>query len=327
MKTLIVPCAGSHTFAGKPLFLQRHPGGKWVYEKTIEGIYPQQYDRIIYIVLDEAEKKYGAGKIIKEDMGRRYPIEIVVLPKMTSGPAETIYQIIKHCNIEGEVTVKDSHSFTRINQPCAGNYIAGLDLIVYSKHVESLRSKSFIMLNEQNHVLDVLEKKFRSDVISVGLYGFRSSKDYLFAYEHVNDKNYPIKKLYISHIISYLIGYKERVFHCVYAEDYEDWSTENTWKALQKQYAICILDIDALFGTEAVEEFSMELLQSLQHMSHNGVRFIACIASRDADDNMFQKFFASKGINCVCVIKGCLYSNAKIVVANREELSDLMFEV
>ena len=46
MKSLIVLCAGGRLINGLPIFLNRHPDGKLLAEKAIEGILAESYNRI-----------------------------------------------------------------------------------------------------------------------------------------------------------------------------------------------------------------------------------------------------------------------------------------
>ena len=68
-----------------------------------------------------------------------------------------------------------------------GNFVSGLDLTTYNQDVFKVRTKSFIVTNEQNQILDIIEKKFRSDIISVGLYGFKNTNDFIEAYRNLSD--------------------------------------------------------------------------------------------------------------------------------------------
>ena len=76
MKTLIVPCAGDRKINDIPLFLNKYPDGTLLGIKAIEGIYPEKYDRIIYVILEDIEEKYNATKILKSLLKN---VEVVVL--------------------------------------------------------------------------------------------------------------------------------------------------------------------------------------------------------------------------------------------------------
>ena len=78
MKTLIVPCVGNRKINDIPLFLNKYPDGKLMAIKSIEGIYPEEYDRIIYVVLKDIEEKYNVTEILKKLLNN---VQVVVLNK------------------------------------------------------------------------------------------------------------------------------------------------------------------------------------------------------------------------------------------------------
>ena len=214
MSTLIVPCLGRRIVNELPQYLHRHPQGKLLIERSIEGIFSEEYEKILILLLKEDIEKYHADTLIREEL-KKYPIEIIILENMTSGPAETVYMALQKANITGSVIVKDVDNYLKIASVPQGNFVAGLDLNTWERDIHNLRNKSFLILNEQGNLLDIIEKKVRSDVICLGLYGFNKAEDFVKAYEKLNDASYPILKLYISHVISYLIGYSGRVFHYI----------------------------------------------------------------------------------------------------------------
>lgn len=323
MRTLIIPCAGSRMVDGLPLFLNCHPDGTLLAKKAVDGIGIDNYDRIVYSILKEIDDKFSAGNIIKNTFKNNSKVEICILPQKTNGPAETVYNTIKNANIEGEFSVRDSHAYIEIDKFISGNFIAGLDLTIFEKTIENLRSKSFIVLNEQHQVLDVVEKHFCSDVISAGLYGFKSSEDYKVAFEHLSDSNYPITKLYISHIISYLIGYSKRVFHSIQVKKFEDWSTKSAWQKVQKTYSTNFIDLDCIFEKTNLQDD--KYINYMAELSKNGASFVGFTCKLDKIE--LQKFFASKNINVLDIISINSVSKVKNLILDRSELEKLYLEV
>lgn len=316
MRTLIVPCVGKREICNIPLFLAEHPeNGMLLLEKVLTGIFPESYERIIVTVHKSINKKYNINEWIKTKFWHKYPIEVLALDEYTSGPADTVYETIIRAGVEGEFYVKDAHSFLRLTKMAKGNVIGGLDLTTCEETVENLREKSFIVINEQRNVLDIIEKKFRSDVISAGFYGFKSAEDYKLAYVRLKDVNYSIEKLYLSHIISYLIGYKNQVFHCDEIYDFEDWSTMRTWEEINRKYVTYFLDLELFFGDEEIKDLNSVVLnrnkvdvsksmRKLQKLSNSGARFIFCTVKQDVNKELIIKYFLDNGVNCLTVVAG-----------------------
>ena len=315
MRTLIVPCAGSRKIDGRPLFLACYPDNEILALKAIEGVSPQNYDKVIFTILKNDNIEFGARKIIERENKNRYNIDFVILENPTSGPAETVYKTLEVAKIEGEFAVRDSHAYLRIKKDYNGNFVAGLNLTKYEKTIDALQSKSFIKINEQGQVLDVVEKHFCSDVISAGFYGFKSTEDFKSAYEHLCDPNYEIKKLYISHVISYLIGYYQRVFHRAKVVDFEDWSTNTAWQKVQKQNSLCILDLDSL-------KIDQSIKTKLIALSKAGMKFIGYSSHETApfDFNMTE-------IGFLAVIPNCPKTKSKIIIDNVTNIEELLLEI
>ena len=315
MRTLIVPCAGSRKIDNLPLYLNFHPDNKLLALKAIEGVYPKNYDKIIFTILKDVENYFQAKDKIIAANNSEYNIDFVILDEPTSGPAETVYETIKKAGIEGRFAVRDSHAFLRVKKDYDGNFVAGLDLTKYEKTIENLRSKSFITINEQGQILDIVEKHFCSDVISAGFYGFKSTEDFKSAYEHLCDPDYDIQKLYLSHVISYLIGYSQRVFHRTKVLGFEDWSTDTAWQKVQKQNSLCLLDMDSI-------EFNQNIKEKLAELSSAGMAFIGY-----SSNNVTLSSFVIPGVNLITVVSNCPKTKSKIIISNIEDIENLFLEL
>ena len=221
----------------------------------LSGIFPESYGRIIYAVTADMEEKFSVSSAIAQSVPSA---EVVVLSEKTSGAADTVCRTIRYAGISGGIAVKDSHSRIALSSPIEGNAIAGLDLMQTDIPVANLRSKSFIVLNEQDNVCDIAEKRLRSDVISAGMYSFRDAEDFVSAFVRLSDPDYPAGRLYVSHIISYLVGRRDFVFSCSKAEAFEEWADQTAWQKLRRGHLpasvrLIIADLDGtLFDTAGV---------------------------------------------------------------------------
>lgn len=324
MKNLVILCAGSRMVGDVPLYLAQHPDGNIIAEKVVTGI-KHNYDRIIYTILKESDENYNAEKIILENISREYPVEVVKLSEKTNGPAETVYKTIKQAEIDGELYIRDCHSYIEIDNIIVGNFVAGLDLSCYEKTIDNLRSKSFIVLNEQKQILDIVEKRFCSEVISAGLYGFMKTTDFIMAYEKLCDPNYPIKKLYISHIISYLIGYAKRVFHCGIISKFEDWSTSSSWMRIQKLFATYFLDLDAMNCINI--PFASTTIDTLRRASQSGACFVAFTSKKINNKEPLLLYLEKNGISVLQIVDGCTVSKVKAIIDTKDLLDSTVLEV
>ena len=313
MSTLIIPCGGRKLIEENPLYLNRHPNGTLLIEWCMAGIHPEKFDRIIVVLLQEDVDEFSADQKILAELGARYPIEILVLPAPTSGPADTVYYAISQAKVTGAVVVKDVDNHVQIpgDQIIQGNFVAGLDLNQWERDIHNLRNKSFLILNEQGNLLDIIEKQFKSDVICLGLYGFKRAEDFLQAYKKLNDPNYPINKLYLSHIISYLIGYFGRVFHYVTATKFENWSDKRHWNSMQQDYGLYFIDLD--------KELSLSKLQALQN---RGATFVGYTVQDATWGVKKRAVLESAGIQLLNIVYNCPWSTVHQALDSNEALDE-----
>lgn len=325
MSTLLLPCIGRKIIEGMPQYLVRHPNGKLLLERSIEGIYADTYEKIIITVLEEDNRIFNAAHILLQEMGKKYPLQIVELPEMTSGPAETIYRTLKRTNTIGEIVIKDSDNYIEITNKMSGNFVAGLALNDWDRDIHNLREKSFLILNEQKNVLDIIEKQIRSDVICLGLYGFKRADDFLRAYEKLNDESYPIHSLFISHIISYLIGYGNKVFRYTTATSYENWGDERLWKDMQRDYTMYFIDLDNILGSQ---EFLIEKhKQKLYAIQTRGAYFVGYTTHDEKYKINALRILEEAGLHFIKVVYGCPYSAMKEIIDSDEVLDQKVIEL
>lgn len=317
-RTLIIPCGGRKNLCEKPRYLTRHPNGMLLLEWCMAGICPQSFDRIIAVLLQSDVDMYSADKVLMRELEKEYPLEVVVLPKETAGPADTVYQAITTAKVTGPVVVKDVDNHVLVPSECIvwGNFVAGLDLNLWERDIHNLRSKSFLLLNEQGNLLDIIEKQIRSDVICLGLYGFKRAEDFVDAYHKLNDASYPITKLYVSHIISYLIGYYGTVFRYVASAAFEDWSDKRHWSELQNNRAMYFLDLD---GVNAVGK--------LQELQKRGANFVGYTVKDKIAGKQVVETLKMGGISLLEVIYNCPWSGVKRILETNMDLDHRLLEL
>ena len=318
MSTLIVPCLGRKIIDGLPQYLLRHPNGKILLERCMDGIYPGEYEKIFIAILESDIQDYGADKIIAQELGEKYQVEIVPFTEMTGGPADTVYAVLSRKNITGPIVIKDSDNYVMVPHGAEGNFVAGLDLNEWDRDVHNLRNKSFLILNEQKNLLDVIEKQIKSDVICLGLYGFRKAENFRQAYERLHDPSYPINKLYVSHIISYLIGYSGQVFRYISADAYENWGDDRLWQDMQRDYTLYFIDLDNILGEAGyLMDAHREKLCTLQK---RGASFVG-YTTHDAEykTNALQ-VLENAGLCFLKVVYGCPHSTEKQFIRSPAEL-------
>lgn len=247
MNTLIIPCAGkSNRFPNmKPKWMLTHPDGELMIEKALKGINADIFDRVIITIVKPHDEKYEAGLILSQVFKTNKKIEICLLDDFTASASETVYLTLKKMNVQGAFVVKDSDNCVKVDIPLPiENSITGYDL---HKHpnVSNIPGKSFLIVNNQNIIEDIIEKQVVSNVICLGVYAFSDSDLFKTAYEELIGKNVE-GEMYISHVISYILSNKKHVFIMLEANEYDDWGTLAEWHKVQKDYRTYFCDVDGV---------------------------------------------------------------------------------
>lgn len=250
MKTLIIPCGGkSSRFPKmKPKWMLTHPDGQLMIEKAISGFELEQFDRIIVTIIKAHAEAYEGDIILDQlfDITKGSKVELLILDEFTSCQAETVYETLIRKNVHGDFVIKDSDNFVKSDEYFEGDFIIGLNIHDFQREIYRLKSKSFLVKNEQNIIVDIIEKQIKSENICLGVYGFSSVENFTDAYKILQANNVDKSEIYISHVVSYLIGMKQSVFKYIEAQDFEDWGTLQDWVTVQKNSATYFVDVDGV---------------------------------------------------------------------------------
>ncbi len=322
MRTLIIPCAGGRTIDGVPAYIKRHPDGKFLLSKCMEGLDLSRIRDILVVIPENEERQFSVTEQIRREPGLGDRVKVQVLSRATMGAAETVYMAIKATGLTGSVLIKDCNNTIHIDGMPDGNFVAGLDLAAYKRDIHNLRYMSFLILNEQKQILDIVEKQIRAECICVGLYGFKDTRDFMFAYERLSDASYGIRQLYISHVISYLIGYQGRLFHYLAVDRYEDWRDEKSWLDIQNQYGNYFLSLDSILPDVCnIDKFA----GAVNQLVSNGARVYALTSRRkeEAVDPTYRLLEE----NGAQMIFGCTGSAKKVFLDKEQEVIDALYTI
>lgn len=247
MITLIIPCAGkSSRFPNmKPKWMLTHPDGKLMIEKSLEGMNLDVVERIIITIVKPHDEKYEASLILSQVFEHNPKVEICILEDFTSSASETIYLTLNKMKVTGPFIIKDSDNCVKFQIPkILKNSVVGYDLSLH-KDISNIPGKSFLIVNEQNIIQDIIEKQIVSKFICLGVYIFKDTEEFVNSYEALKQKEV-MGEMYISHVISYMLTKENTIFTAIMADDYEDWGTLEEWKQTQKRYRTYFIDVDGI---------------------------------------------------------------------------------
>jgi hypothetical protein len=251
MTTLLIPCAGrSSRFPNmKPKWLLTHPSGALMIEKALEGLTLDAFDRIIITLVKEHDEAYEAALILNQVFAKQpalhTKVELCVLEAFTSSASETVAKTIEAMTITGPLLIKDADNAVCFPlPPLPRNFMVGYNVHQHP-HISNLPAKSFLVVNEQGLVQDIIEKRVVSHLICLGVYAFEDAQLFLAGYRTLV-RNHVANELFISHVISYLLSAQTCVFEYVEASAYEDWGTLQEWQKVQAAQQTYFVDVDGV---------------------------------------------------------------------------------
>ena len=223
---IIVPAAGlSSRFPdSKPKYLLFDYQGKMMLHEALKQFLNNPQFNITVGILQEHDKKYNAAEVMRRELGD--DVNVVILPKVTAGPAETVMQIIEMANLdlENPVLIKDCDSYFT-HEVTSGNYVCISKIPNHSNELQ-VHNKSFAVVDEHAVIKHIVEKSVVSDSFCVGGYKFDSIQLFRNSYLSVVDQLN--SEIYVSHIIEFAIN-KSNTFFSKQVDNYVDVGTKQDW--------------------------------------------------------------------------------------------------
>ena len=236
----------------RPKWMLTHPmTNRFMVTESILGLNLDFFDNIWFICLQEHEDKYQFMKgLVSEldEVGLRSKSNIVLLPEQTDSQSETVYTFLSGQELEGFVFIKDSDGFYRCDVE-ERNQVAYFDL--NDMDDINARTKSYVDLDVNNVVTNIVEKKVISSTFSSGGYGFADAKEFCKTFEKLQDMD---GECYISHIIFEMM-LSGSTFYGTKTTDFKDWGTLDAWNKYKSQYKCLFVDIDGTLITNSSHHF------------------------------------------------------------------------
>ena len=183
-----------------------------------------------------------------DDAGLRAKSNIVLLPEQTDSQSETVYTFLSGYDLDGFIFIKDSDGFYRCDVE-ERNQVAYFDL--NDMYDINARTKSYVDLDVNDVVTNIVEKKVISSTFSSGGYGFADAKEFCKTFEKLQDMD---GECYISHIIFEMM-LSGSTFYGTKTTDFKDWGTLDAWNKYKSQYKCLFVDIDGTLITNSSHHF------------------------------------------------------------------------
>lgn len=319
-RTLLLPCAGkSSRYPGvRPKWMLTLPDGELALARAAESLPPRSYDRIVIAIRAEHENKYAATKLLKRIFGPR--AEIYALDCDTRGPADTVAQMIRLAGVTGAFAIKDADSFFDPSDLPEESFVALSD-VRSAPHMTNVGGKSFAVLNENDLVVEMIEKSLASNFVSVGLYGFADAAAYLDAFDAVANQT-GANEIFVSHVINRAIAdgmivVPHRVSGLI------DVGTLEDWRRHVRPRGSIVTDLDGVVFKnhsryfapfwEDEDEVIVENVMALRHWQDRGAQLIFMTARPETYRAKTEHALTAAGLHPHALIMDCRHGRRFLV--------------
>ena len=249
---LLIPMAGSSSrFPGvRPKWMLTHPNGNFMAIAAILSLNLKDFTNIYFVYLKAHEDEYKFLKGFKDELmelGLMDKTTLIELTEPTRDQPETVYSAIKKGKIKGPVFVKDSDNCFTVNYN-AKNSICYYDL--NSAGLIKPKNKSYIMIDHNNNVSNIIEKQVISPFFCVGGYGFEDAAQFCDTLDSLKLE----EDRYISNVIYQMI-LNGKSFQAFSVSDYNDWGTLQDWNNYKRSFATLFIDMDGVIVNHSASHF------------------------------------------------------------------------
>ena len=154
---------------------------------VINNLRPNQPYRFIFLCLYEHITKYGVDILLKS---WEPTCEIVTVNSVTEGAACTVLLAKKFIENDDNLMIANSDQWVNVD---IDKYLQMIDTKRLDGLIMTMKASdpkwSFIRINENHIVNEVVEKKVISNEATVGIYNFKRGSDFVKASEHMIKKN------------------------------------------------------------------------------------------------------------------------------------------
>ena len=309
-----MPAAGLSTrFPNmRPKYILADFQGKYMFERSLESFIGKH--NITIGILKEHNDQYNTAEYIKNEYGDS--IQVVILETRTTGPGDTVYQILKQAGLTTEeFLIKDCDSFFDHDYQ-EGNYVC-VSNIKDHEILKRLSSKSFIVSNDQGIITSIIEKQVVSDKFCVGGYKFESADMFMSAFEKLKDAN--VKEIFVSHIIEECLN-NGVIFKESSVRNYVDVGTAEEWfEYNDKSVLFCDIDGTIIKAQSRLEVGTPPIpleknIKRIKELIANGSQVIFTTARSNNTDGITEQLLKDLGFVDFKLVSGL--PNTKRVLIN-----------
>jgi len=285
----------------------------------------EKFDRVIVTITRQQAETFDAEIVLQQAFEGVNNFDLCILSNWTNGPYETINETIDKSQVTGAVVIKDADNFVSFdlhNLTSGTNFIVGCSLS--QCHVAQPQNKSFIKVNDQGFVSDIVEKSIQSNMICVGIYGFSDAQEFQRSGRDLMEEQAPSPgEVFVSHVIARMIQKNSTAFRYISAISFEDWGTAVEWSQVQSNHKTIFIDLDGVLlknrGRLGVLNWqnSMELIgenvSRLKELFDLGAQIVITTARPEQYSMFIRELLLEHGIDVYAVVTGLNHAPRLIV--------------
>ena len=214
MLNIIIPMAGLGSRFSKAGYELPKPlinvHGLRMIELVIKNLRPSRSHKFIFVCQNAHIKKYELDSLLPQIAGKNS--EVIGIDGVTDGAARTVLLGLADVSPDEPLLIANSDQFIDcdINDflSVATNSIDGLIMTMKAND----EKWSFVSLDSNNKVKEVVEKVVISDEATVGIYYFSKTGDFVSAaYQMIEKKETSNGEYYVAPVYNYLIKDKAKI--------------------------------------------------------------------------------------------------------------------
>lgn len=214
MLNIVIPMAGRGSRFAEKGYKTAKPFipiyGKMMIDVVINNLKPDEDHKFIFICLEDHIKEYDIDKKLKELAPSAV---IVTVDKVTEGAACTVLLAKEYINTDEPLMIANSDQWVDIN---INDYLHvmksdNLDGLIMTMWADD-KKWSYIRFDNDNNVIEVVEKEVVSNEATVGIYNYRKGSFFVEAAEKMIADNIRVNnEFYVAPAYNQMIEKKRKL--------------------------------------------------------------------------------------------------------------------
>jgi hypothetical protein len=293
------------------------PDGTLAIARAGQSVPEDAYDRIVVAIRADHDARYGCRELLARLFGES--VETVVIEGDTRGPADTVAHMIDRAKVTGPIAIKDADSFFD-SAALPDTSFASVSDVRSTPEMANIGGKSFAVIDENNLIVEMVEKSLASNFVCIGLYGFSEASLFL---KHFNATAVEgAGEIFVSHVMNRAIADGMPVAaHAVYG--LIDVGTLEDWRRYVRTRGTIIADLDGVVCKnhsryfppywEDDDEPIESNVAALREWQEKGAQLVFVTARPEQYREKTERLLAGLGLDAHALIMNCRHGRRLLI--------------